>query len=200
MPVNMNSPDPFSAASIEKNHRRYQVLKAVVQDKARRKHLNFIDYMWNNPSEPFQIGRHTRIICQKIDEAIERLKKNHSTFLVMAVPFRHGKAFHPDTPVLTVAGWKKHGDLKIGDYVFSPGGTPVEVLAITGTYLYKRYAIEFEHGEILYTTPEHEWPVICYDYETQTEKNLGIKETKQLAWAFKNGNEKKCKMIVPRSA
>jgi hypothetical protein len=146
MPVNLSEPDPFNIANVERNQKRFEVLKSVVQSKARNKHLNFIDYMWNNPSEKFQIGRHTRIICQKIDEAIERLKKNHSTFLVMAVPFRHGKAFHPDTPILTITGWKKHGELKEGDYVFDPMGKPVQVIANTGVYLYKRYVIDFEHG------------------------------------------------------
>ena len=198
MPVNLKSADPFNAAEIEHNQKRFDVLKSVVQSKARAKHLNFIDYMWNNPSEPFMIGRHTRIICQKIDEAIERLKKNHSTFLVMAIPFRHGKAFHPDTPVLTVTGWKKHGELKAGDNVFNEIGEPVEVLATTGTYLYKRYVVEFEHGETLYTTPEHEWLIEYYYKDDDRVEHAGIMETKQFAWAFKNDNQNKVDVIIRR--
>jgi predicted phage terminase large subunit-like protein len=194
----MKSIDPFNAAEIKYNQKRYEVLKSVIQTKAKNKHLNFIDYMWNNPSEPFMIGRHTRIICEKIDYAIERLKKNHSTFLVMAVPFRHGKAFHIDTPILTVTGWKKHGELKIGDYVFDPMGKPVQVTAITGTYLYKRYVIEFEHGETLYTTPEHEWPVNYFDKEKHTIKDMGIMETKHLKWAFTKKNRKNIDIIIRR--
>ena len=197
-PINLKSADPFDIEEIEHNQKRFDVLKSVVQSKARTKHLNFIDYMWNNPSEPFMIGKHTRIICQKIDEAIERLKKNHSTFLVMAVPFRHGKAFHPDTPVLTITGWKKHGELKVGDYVFNEIGEPVEVLANTGTYLYKRYVVEFEHGETLYTTPEHEWLVEYYCKETGNIDDAGIVETKQFAWAFKNDNQNKVDVIIRR--
>jgi predicted phage terminase large subunit-like protein len=177
MPVNLRDADPFSISSVERNRKRFDVLKSVLQSKARNKHLNFIDYMWNNPSEVFQIGRHTRIICEKIDYAIERLKKKHSTFLVMAVPFRHGKAFAIDTPVLTITGWKKHGDLKPGDFVFNPMGKPVEVQAVTGTYLGKRYIIEFKHGETLYTTPEHEWPITWYN-KRKREFNAGILETK----------------------
>jgi predicted phage terminase large subunit-like protein len=198
MPVNMSKADPFSAAEIEYNKKRYEVLKEVIKEKARRKHLNFIDYMWNNPSEPFVIGRHTRLICEKIDQAIERLKKNHSTFLVIVVPFRHGKAFSVDTPVLTVTGWKKHGELKKGDYVFDPMGRPVEVLATTGTYLHKRYVIEFEHGETLYTTPEHEWPVEYYDSKEKETYNIGIMETRQLKWAFAKENKKKISVIIRR--
>jgi predicted phage terminase large subunit-like protein len=198
MPVNMREADPFNIENIEKNQKRYDVLKMVVTDLARKKHLNFIDYMWNNPSEKFQIGLHTKIICEKIDYAIERLKKNHSTFLVMAVPFRHGKAFHPDTPVLTITGWKKHGELKIGDYVFNPMGKPVQVQAITGTYLYKRYIIEFEHGETLYTTPEHEWPVTCYDNKNEKEFDAGILETKDIKKLWDKRNKLKLDIYITR--
>ena len=201
MPVNLEQPDPFSIANIERNQKRYEVLKAVVQDKARRKHLNFIDYMWSNPSEPFMIGKHTRIICEKIDYAIERLKKNHSTFLVIAVPFRHGKAFHIDTPILTVTGWKKHGELKVGDYVFNPEGKPVQVQATTGTYLYKRNIIEFEHGETLYTTPEHEWPVsyLHKDKDEDEIEDMGILETKDLMRAWKRVENGWIDIIIKRN-
>jgi predicted phage terminase large subunit-like protein len=199
MPVDMNSVDPFSAASIEYNQKRYEILKQVVQSKARNKHLNFIDYMWNNPSEPFMIGLHTRIICEKIDYAIERLKKNHSTFLVMAVPFRHGKAFHIDTPILTVTGWKKHGELKVGDYVFDPEGKPVIVEAVTGTYLYKRYIIEFEHGETLYTTPEHEWPITFYNHKTQKMQDMGILETKQIVKTWQKREINNIEILIKRN-
>jgi predicted phage terminase large subunit-like protein len=198
MPVNIKDPDPFNAAAVEYNQKRFEVLKTVVQDKARRKHLNFIDYMWNNPSEPFVIGRHTRIICEKIDYAIERLGKKHSTFLVMAVPFRHGKAFHIDTPILTVTGWKKHGELKAGDFVFDPNGKPVQVIAVTGTYLYKRYVIEFEHGETIYTTPEHEWPVCYFDNDTHEMMDMGILMTKWFARVLKT-EKKKVDVIIRRN-
>jgi len=198
MPVNMMQSDPFNIANVERNKRRYEILKKVVQSKAKNKHLNFIDYMWSNPSEPFMIGRHTRIICEKIDYAIERLKKNHSTFLIIIVPFRHGKAFHPDTPVLTVTGWKKHGELKAGDFVFDPFGKPVQVIANTGTYLYKRYVIEFEHGETIYTTPEHEWPITYYNKKDETMIDAGILETKKIKWPFLKKNRNKFDIIIRR--
>jgi len=189
--VNPNDIDPYNPLSIEKNQRRYETIKRVMQTKAINKHLNFIDYMWNNPSEQFQIGPHTKILCEKIDYAIDRLKKRHSTFLVMAVPFRHGKAFHPDTPVLTVTGWKKHGDLVPGNYVFDLNGKPVQVLAITGNYTYQRTIVEFEHGETLYTTPEHEWPITIYDPVDNIEKDLGILETKQFNMILKSNDADK---------
>ena len=182
LPVNMKQPDPFNANTIAYNQKRYDTLKEVIQRKARAKHLNFIHYMWNNPSEPFTIGLHTRIICQKIDEAMDKFARNKSVFLVMAVPFRHGKAFAIDTPVLTVTGWKKHGELKPGDFVFNPKGNPVEVQAITGTYLHALRKITFFHGEELYASPEHEWLITYKNCKGQYYQPKRL-ETRQIRFA-----------------
>lgn len=55
-------------------------------------HLDFIQYTWTNQTEPYVVGLHTRKICAVIDEAIERFRHQQSTFLRIAVPFRHGKS------------------------------------------------------------------------------------------------------------
>jgi predicted phage terminase large subunit-like protein len=60
--------------------------------KARKHHLDFIKYTWNNPSEEYIIGYHTKVICSKIDEAIEKYSRGISSFIVITVPFRHGKS------------------------------------------------------------------------------------------------------------
>lgn len=36
-----------------------------------------------------------------------------------------------DEPVITTRGWKRHGDLRVGDYVFGPDGEPTAVVAIS---------------------------------------------------------------------
>jgi predicted phage terminase large subunit-like protein len=38
------------------------------------------------------IGHHTRVICSKIDEAIEKYSRKISSFMIITVPFRHGKS------------------------------------------------------------------------------------------------------------
>jgi predicted phage terminase large subunit-like protein len=174
--INPHDSDPFSEESIKKNKMRYEVLKDIVYDKARKKHLNFIDFMWSNPSEKFTIGRHTRILCQKIDESLDRFARGRSTFLVMAVPFRHGKAFRVDTPILTVTGWRTHGSLRPGDFVFNDKGIPVMVEVVTPIHKNMISTIEFTHGELLYTTPGHLWPIWN---KTRTGRHVykGIKQT-----------------------
>lgn len=71
---------------------KYELLQNLLKLKARKNHLNFIKYTWNNPSEEYVIGHHTRVICSKIDEAIDKYSKGISSFIIITVPFRHGKS------------------------------------------------------------------------------------------------------------
>lgn len=50
------------------------------------------------------------------------------------IPRKNGKALAVDTPIATTRGWKPHGDLVPGDFVFSPSGEPVRVEAVTPHY------------------------------------------------------------------
>lgn len=49
-------------------------------------------YTWENPNEPYAVGRHTRTICHLIDDAIYDYKNGKSTFLVVKVHPRAGKS------------------------------------------------------------------------------------------------------------
>lgn len=64
----------------------------VKRELARRKHLNFIKYVWQNSTENFIVGLHTTEICKQIDIAMNDLACGKSTFLIIKVPFRHGKS------------------------------------------------------------------------------------------------------------
>lgn len=49
-------------------------------------------YTWENPNEPYAVGRHTRTICHLIDDAVYDYKNGKSTFLVVKVHPRAGKS------------------------------------------------------------------------------------------------------------
>ena len=74
------------------NTSRLEKLKELRRLRAIEYHLDFVHYMWNNPSEEYMIGQHTKMICSQIDEAIKRYKNGESVFKVIMVPFRHGKS------------------------------------------------------------------------------------------------------------
>jgi predicted phage terminase large subunit-like protein len=67
-------------------------LEEVSLELAKRQHLYFMDYLWRNIMEPFRIGQHTKVICERIDEAMSDFRQGKSTFLKIKVPFRHGKS------------------------------------------------------------------------------------------------------------
>jgi predicted phage terminase large subunit-like protein len=48
-------------------------------------------YCWMR-QDPFIVGEHTIGMCNKIDEAIEKFKRGVSSYIIMMVPFRHGKS------------------------------------------------------------------------------------------------------------
>lgn len=64
---------------------------AVCRELSRRKHLDFIRYVWPH-SNSFIIGHHTIAICDRIDRAIADYRQGKSTNLIVMTPPRHGKS------------------------------------------------------------------------------------------------------------
>ena len=81
----MNKTDDISDDLIHKT-KQLRKLKAVEH------HLNFMAYTWQNKSESFAVGLHTKEICKSIDLAIDKFRQDISSFLVITVPPRHGKS------------------------------------------------------------------------------------------------------------
>jgi Rad3-related DNA helicase len=69
-----------------------------------------------------------------------------------------GKALDVDTPIATPTGWKRMGDLCVGDLVFDETGAPTEVIrAFDVMYDRPCYEIEFSDGSILVADENHQW-------------------------------------------
>lgn len=66
--------------------------KAADKELARRLHIKYMEYMWQKAGEKFLVGIHTSELCYLIDKAFDDFKKGKSTFLVVTMPFRHGKS------------------------------------------------------------------------------------------------------------
>jgi len=78
--------------------------------------------------------------------------------LIIAMPPRHGKLLSDSTVLPTPKGWKKHGDLKIGDYVFGLDGKPTMINWISPKAL-ATLEFEFTNGEKIRCHENHEWMV-----------------------------------------
>lgn len=65
-----------------------------------------------------------------------------------------------ETPIPTTQGWKKLGDVSIGDYVYNTDGLPVLVTDKTQVYHNTPcYKIVFDCGEEIIADEDHIWPV-----------------------------------------
>ena len=127
--------------------------KALRGALGRKSLLDF--YLLMRPEHEASMGWFHYLLIEKLQAFADgKIKK-----LMVFMPPQHGKFLKGDTPVLTTKGWKQHGDLCAGDYVFSDTGQPVAVIANSGLYDWHVNKVEFAGGEVLYAADEHLWKV-----------------------------------------
>jgi len=80
--------------------------------------------------------------------------------LMVFMPPQHGKELSDSTLILTPNGFVRHGDLKVGDYVFGREGKPVKVLWISEKTM-SEYDLTFSDGQVIQCHGNHEW--VVYD-------------------------------------
>ena len=111
--------------------------KPLLMATARVRFLNFSRYM--QPSmevEPFH-----KVLYEVLDMfAHGKIKK-----LMITVPPQHGKLLADSTLIATPNGFVRHGDLKVGDYVYGRNGQPVKVLWVSEKTM-SEYDVTFSDG------------------------------------------------------
>jgi hypothetical protein len=72
----------------------------------------------------------------------------------------HYKAIDLNEPVPTPTGFKRHGDLKKGDWVFGSDGMPTRVVATTPVFTDAEcYRVRFDDGYEVTVSGQHRWTV-----------------------------------------
>ena len=94
-----------------------------------------------------------------LNQHLRKVASGEIKRLIVEMPPQHGKALSNDTPILTLQGWKTHGDLCAGDFVFSPEGNPIKVIASTNVFFDDTYEITFSDGNKIVAGAHHEWKV-----------------------------------------
>lgn len=128
---------------------------------------------WNRPPEErFYLPRRKtlyQLVCALQDLVDDKLDE-----LFLSMPPRVGKLLADSTPVLTTKGWKSHGELTVGDYVFSPEGKAVRVIAVHPKH-HTTHTVTLTDGSEFKCHYRHEWKV----YNRRKEK-VEILETKDM--------------------
>lgn len=97
-------------------------------------------------------------ICAKLEKFAKDVQDKKSPRLMIQMPPRHGKFLAHSTPILTTKGWSTHGALSTGDFVFSPSGRPVEILALSEE-AESNCVVEFSDGTKIKCHENHEWEI-----------------------------------------
>jgi hypothetical protein len=88
-------------------------------------------------------------------------------YLIACLGRRSGKASAVDTPVLTPDGWKKMGDIKVNDLVYSVDGLPTRVTGVFPQGKIDIYKVTFGDGSSTECSKDHLW----FTYEKKDRKN-----------------------------
>jgi predicted phage terminase large subunit-like protein len=124
-----------------------------------------------------------RRVLKQVVDALQELVDDELDELFISMPPRIGKLLADSTPVLTTEGWKRHGDLKVGDYVFNPDGKAVAVIAVHPKYN-TTHTVTLSDGSRFKCHFRHEWKV--FDRRFGKERIL---ETQEMIGHLENGKK-----------
>lgn len=129
---------------------------------------------WKRPPEKkFYMPR--RRVLKRLADDLQDLGDGRISFLSVSCPPRVGKLLSDNTFILTSEGWKRHGDLVVGDRVASPSGEFVKVTHVFPKNV-ANMRVHFTNGEYIDCHENHEW--VVYDRYKHKER---IMETWQMA-------------------
>lgn len=119
--------------------------------------LSFVKHFWHvlEPETPFVSGW----VLEAVAEHLEAVTHGEIKDLLVNVFPGAMKALDVETPILTTWGWKRHGDLKVGDFVFGPSGEPRRVDGVTDHRPETAYEVAFDDGTKIIAGAGHLWEV-----------------------------------------
>ena len=159
---------------------RQALIKEIEKKKIRNSYVRYLKYVYPD----FIITKFHALLANICQSIVEKVENGEKVRVLISVPFRHGKGYPVDYPILTPQGWKAHGDLQVGDYVYNDKGEQVKVLGTQEHYMHPCMKVTFSTGEEHIVTREHLWKV-SIPYETR--RSNGVKRV--------HGRERRTKVL-----
>lgn len=114
--------------------------------------------------------------------------------VILCTPSQYGKALSDDTPVLTRHGWKRHGDLVVGDEVLGINGEFVKVLAV-GDKCEMDRIVTLQNGDEFTCHHNHEWAYIYSSRQKKENRNISVADMEKRGLTLPDGHQK---FVIPR--
>jgi predicted phage terminase large subunit-like protein len=115
-----------------------------------------------------------------LDQALVDAANGERPRLIFTMPPQEGKLVDHDELVPTPDGWRRHGDLAVGDKVYHPSGRPIVVVAVH-TDGQASMRVETIDGGSVVVHPAHEWTVFdraCGQWRTLETRELAGRKLK----------------------
>ncbi len=119
-----------------------------------------------------QAAHHTLLL-----DKLEAVERGEISRLMIFMPPGSAKALDLDTPIPTPSGWKRMGDLRVGDQVFDENGKTCNVTWVSPIWRDRPvYKVTTDCGDEIIADRDHEWLVrLCGKRQV-----FKIKETHEL--------------------
>jgi hypothetical protein len=172
-----------------------EIFYSLLKDESYYRFESFIYYMERYRDIKKRFYQPREATLNVVVEDLQSLDDNRQSFYGLSMPSRVGKLLSDDTLVLTTKGWKKHGELSIGDYVFGLDGTPKMV-----THVFKKNVankrVWFTDKTYIDCHENHEW--LVYDISKGREVILETKDMADCKKPIKKTGKDRCKYKLPK--
>lgn len=125
--------------------------------------VEFIERFCKIPSgklgQPFVMEPYQRCITELIFGFIDEDEHRQIQYALIEEARKNGKGVMLDEELPTPNGWRKMGDLHVGDVVFGQDGKPSTIVAESEIFDKPTYLITFEDGASFKVTDDHIWTV-----------------------------------------
>lgn len=145
--------------AIEQKGKFYDIYRKALRFDAVDRFDSFMLYLELDREAAKRFYHPRRKVLKQFVDALQALEDDKLDELHMSCPPRVGKLLADSTPVLTKEGWKKHGDLRVGDILYRPDGKETMVLAVHPKQ-FTTHTVEFSDGSKIKCHANHEWKVI----------------------------------------
>lgn len=120
----------------------------------------------------------------------ERVTKMLEKRIIEIAPlaFMRGRSQPLNSLLLTPNGWKKMGDIRVGDSVIGSNGEPTKVLGLFPQGIKKVYRLTMTDGSSTLACEEHLWQVKTME-DKRRNKPLRILETQEMLGNFRRNHQ-----------
>ncbi|MFH1739712.1 MAG: LAGLIDADG family homing endonuclease [bacterium] len=150
------SPEEAAAELLRRRRSRNSLLDFTKHIEVPGKPVSDDDDEWLFTPVETGIADHHLMILSVMQRVIDGSLPRAMFFL----PPGSAKALALDTPIPTPTGWRRMGDLKMGDRVFGEDGKPCNVTWVSPVWRDRPcYAVKTDCGDAIIADHDHEWQV-----------------------------------------